>query len=526
MGLEEELSRYNWVKSKAFEAYEKGKVEKALGLIYVAATYAWKVHLGLWYDEDLENLLSVIGRKITGEVYRSTHPTGKIKRRVAHIVTTLYEIGGHSRVIKHFLQALNETCEQYVYLTNTERPPSKVEWLEDLRKKGVKIRSLSYNDHFSNRIKQLVEYLERDSPEKVILYIHPNDVIAVAALNSLKKKPYVLFFNHADVSFWLGRNVLDVLLEWRSQSLAYSKKYRKIDNACVIPLIGDVEVKKQLKEKIKKGFHIPTDATVSITIGKYQKVMGDPNWDYFKAIEQILKEEPNHYHISVAVPNKLSDDPDIRKRFIIMEATPHVEPVYNVADFLIETFPAYGGTVRVEAMMYQLPIVAIHNKNFSLLSDCDALPANYPLVACNAEELIRCSSKLIKDENLRTKLGVMLFNYYKSNFDYKKMRSLIISTVTNRPNIPFPMEECEYDLKYVYNLTKVWASTSISKELLQYASRKPSFSLKDRIGFYSTGIINGDFPSYRLKAKGLVFTVIGSGCRFVRTLLWEIHPVT
>jgi hypothetical protein len=250
-GLEGDLSQYYWVRSKALEAYRRGQIEKALDFAQVAATFAWKVHLGIWWDEDLENLLSLVGRKI-GRVRSDASSRKKVNLSIGHVVTAL-GIGGHTEAVKQWIDALRGTCEQYLYLTNaTNSPQSKIGWLENLKDEGVKVRSLAYNDSFVSRIEQLIGYLERDSPKKLVLHIHPNDVVAVAALNGLGKRPYVLFFNHADTQFWLGRNVIDLLIEWRSENLRYSRKYRKIENAVVIPLTVDAKPRTRSKQSLKK----------------------------------------------------------------------------------------------------------------------------------------------------------------------------------------------------------------------------------------------------------------------------------
>ena len=78
------------------------------------------------------------------------------------------------------------------------------------------------------RIKELIRLLTQESPDFLILYIHPNDVVVVPALCALPSKPPTIFFNHADHVFWLGRNIIDYLIEWREEGAKYSKKFRKI----------------------------------------------------------------------------------------------------------------------------------------------------------------------------------------------------------------------------------------------------------------------------------------------------------
>ncbi|MDR9768892.1 hypothetical protein [Acetomicrobium sp.] len=118
-----------------------------------------------------------------------------------------------------------------------------------------------------------------------------------------------------------------------------------------------------------ENYGIPESATVSVSIGSFSKVLNDPELDYFRTIGTILRMFPNHYHLFVTKPpapeileKYLPEDQDIRKRLMVIGPFSNLEPIYGVADFLIETFPQIGGMVKAEAMACKLPIVAFLNK--------------------------------------------------------------------------------------------------------------------------------------------------------------------
>lgn len=519
VSLKNDLAKFYWAKMKAFEEYRKLRFDRALAFAQLAATYAWKLHLGIWRDDELENLLFIIGRQIRQKM-GNMQPNLELKgadQKIGYMVSELSSIGGHSKACKQWINALNGMFEQYLYITNAVNFSLKI---DEPQIQGCRIRVINYSGRHSmlSGIEQLIKLLERDSPKVLVLFIHPNDVVAVAALNGLEKKPYILLFNHADYHFWLGQNIVDLLVEWRSESFKYSKRYRDIEKATFIPLFEDRKVMAGSKDFLKKKFGIPSSATVSITIGAPSKVRGDPHLDYFKTIEEILRINPNHFHISVATPKTKEICSDVKDRFILLKATPHVEELYNIADFLIETFPEIGGTVRVEAIVYKLPLVAFHNKKFSLLSDTDALPSDYPLVASSMEEVVKYATYLIKNQALREKLGSQLNDYYMKNFNKDKIRTLMRNAINTQVNTPKITGELEYDPEYVYNWTKTSKDTELNKELLAFASKMPSFSFVERIKFYSIGLVAGEFKNVAQKLKYLIFAILGSYCNYIRLI--------
>jgi glycosyltransferase involved in cell wall biosynthesis len=471
--FEADFKEYSWFKSKACKAYQDKNYEQALAFAHLAATFAWQIHIGFWYDSELERLLKKLGADIAAELppQKETPPKETETLLVVHIATALYEMGGHSKVVRTWINALQNNCRQTLYIVGDESS-KPISFLQDLVEKGVQVRSSSCADSYVDRIKWLIANLEQDPPQKIILYIHPNDVLTIATLNGLRHKVPIVFFNHSD-HFWVGRDIVDHLVEWRNESIKYSRKYRQIPNSSVVPLTFDIKIEKHDKNSSKKQFDIPLTATVSLTVGREEKVSGDPNWNYYLTIEKLLEKNPNHYHISIGTPLKNPQlNPAVQRRFIILDRSPQVSIFYNLADFLIESFPAIGGTVRIEAIAYHLPIVAVHNRKFSLLSDSDALPPDYPFQASNTDEVVDCGSKLVENSDLRTNLGDGLAEYYNDNFGYDHIRQLILETVLGQAKRIANTDDCKYDATYYYEWTRNTQSKNLQWEIIAFACKK------------------------------------------------------
>jgi glycosyltransferase involved in cell wall biosynthesis len=514
-GFPTDFQQYQWFTTEADEAYKKRQFEKSLQFAHLAATFAWQIHLGFWYDSELELLLKKIGQAIGEGVPQQPNRVsdGKKARAIVHVATALYEMGGHSKVVRTWINALQDSCSQVLYITDDPAPP--VSFLEDFNAKGIKVTRYPANAPYVDRVKDLIADIALEQPEKIVLYIHPNDVLTVAALHGLKNKVPVVFFNHSD-HFWVGRDVVNHLVEWRKESVKYSQKYRQITDISIIPLVFDIKTTKHDKDHLKTDFGIPQTATVSLTVGREEKVTGDPDWNYYSTIEKLLAKNPNHYHISIGTPLKNpSMDPNVSKRFINLDRSPNVSIFYNMADFLIESFPAIGGTVRVEAIAYHLPIVAAHNRKFSLLSDSDAIPTDYPFKASTTDEVIDFSSQFIRNSDLRTKIGTELSKYYNDNFDYENIKKLVLKTFLGEPEHVIVEEDCTYDAAYLYQWTKRAQSKYLRWVLMEYACIK-CLPLKDRIKLYSYALKSGSLDN---KQKVTEFLLASGGINAYRFIL-------
>ncbi|MDR9768893.1 hypothetical protein [Acetomicrobium sp.] len=214
--IERELRIYESLKSRAINAFDKGNYEQSLDYIYLSATWAWTHPFGIWYDDKLEYLLSKVGKcVISSEMCNYERQFNKEReehKKVVYIASHLHDVGGHSRVINEWVDMLSGTFrEQCVYITNVMNTPTVSPYIINcLKQKGVRIVQLPWYDSYVNRIKEIAYWIKKDSPDIILLFIHPNDIIALSAVLSFDNRPYTVLFNHADHVFWLGRNAIDL----------------------------------------------------------------------------------------------------------------------------------------------------------------------------------------------------------------------------------------------------------------------------------------------------------------------------
>ena len=505
--IQEDLELYNELKSLAYSAFKKGNYENTLKYIYYAASYAWVVHFGLWCDDDLENLLVKIGKYMKKKlISKSNKNNGKKDYKVAYLTSILRDVGGHNILLKHWTNILSERYKnQDLYISKSDRNPL---YYPNLRKslieKGTRIFELKTNLSFIERIKRLINLIEYNSPNILILFTHPNDVTIIPALTALTKKPYTIFFNHADHTFWLGKIISDCIIEQRIEGAKFSKKFRRIEvNQYVIPLTSNI---KPLKFS-KKKFGIPENATLSISVGGIMKVESPSEHNYYKTIELILKKFPNHYHMLVTnyppktIPKELTNaSEDVIKRFIINGPFPNLEPIYGVGDFLIDTFPIGGGMVIVDAMACSLPIVAFRSKKFSIVSDGGGeLPTNYSFLTFKYKDFVNRIFQLIQDPQLRRDVGESLYKHYQQNLSPKVVNKLLFDIIDGnvKKNDAFnykmvDLANFDYDVE-----SSQRAFLTQRKNFILIDLRHKAFTFKQRIRFFKDALKRNEFTSIK-----------------------------
>ncbi|MGQ9582472.1 MAG: hypothetical protein ACUVV6_03045 [Thermoplasmatota archaeon] len=544
--LEADLRVYREIRDMAGVYLQRGEVERCLDCCRVAAALASHVHIGLWFDDELEGLVRRAGELVggaagvggptpdAGGVAGSVAAEAPRRKRVAYIASFLSDMGGHSRNIRQMILLTRELAERHViFVTNVSNAPSSHSHFErGLRGWPVEIVELPRSETYARRVATLRERLREEAFDLAFLFVSGDDVIALSALTGLKARPPTLLFNHNDIDFWLGRGVVDCLIDGRTEGAAYSRAYRRIPRSFILPVTTDIE----RLPRSRSAIGIPEDATLSVSLGSYYKTIGDPELDYFRVIGKILDRFPRHHHILLTGP----PPPDIkrrvaalplsagaRRRLLVYGPEPNPLPVYSSADLVIETFPAIGGMVRVEAMAVGLPIVGFRNRKFSLLSETDNFPPDYPFIASSEREVEEHTARLLENAELRENTGRRLQEHFRRNFapavltpGFREFLTRCLSGggldgattgtgATCCPATARDIERCpEYDVGYAHS----WRYRDFHPYrglALQTVMKEGDFSLLDRARFYLRALREGELPGALERAAYLSLLLAG-----------------
>ncbi|MHB1261145.1 MAG: hypothetical protein ACYC2H_05460 [Thermoplasmatota archaeon] len=383
-----------------------GHTEQALAWAQLAAGYAWRIHLGLWRDDRLEDVVGRAARAAMGEPLTDAGAieAGPVPSRldVAFVATGLYGIGGHTRVVRAWSAALSKEASVGFAVTGAGSAAELPAWASP----GLR---LVPSDGLGDRVRRLARWLRQTRAKTVILAHNPNDVVAVGALAALTpaERPRVLLFNHADHVFWLGAGQADHVLHYRLLGATVAAAMRGLTSGAVIPLAGEPRSRTPASP-VPALSRIPAGATVSLTLTGHTKTRGDPDWVYFRTMGRLLRGRPDLWHVVASTHTRprrlvLRLRHRLPSRLLFVGTVTQPDSLYERASFVVESFPLNGGMVRLEATLHRKPVLAVSNRRCPLFTDSGSFDADYPL-ASTEDEVVRIANALCDDPGLRAAL--------------------------------------------------------------------------------------------------------------------------
>lgn len=193
--------------------------EKLAYITFIGYLYSEYV-TGIYSSNMLENEIIKIGRKIKFVPTVKPH-----KRKMLHVMTKAYNAGGHTTVVRNWIQ-WDKDRQYSMVLTDMkqEEVPSNV--LEAVSASQGKLICLEGN--YTEKAKQLLE-ISQDF-ERIILHIHMYDVVPILAYSNCNWKIPVYFYNHADFRFSYGYSIADAVLNLNQFDLEKSREYRGVSD--------------------------------------------------------------------------------------------------------------------------------------------------------------------------------------------------------------------------------------------------------------------------------------------------------
>jgi hypothetical protein len=381
---------------------------------------------GLLGSVTLDNLCSKIGQKTYTEIIKNKSKLIKNKNVNIYIVSKLEKFGGHSRLLKDFIDVFPE--KNHVILITDKIPKKDYEFFNKflLHKKNVSVQ-LSLDASRENKLIWLQKKIIQVSPENIFLFNHNQDSAAVAAIQPEMNIP-TYFFHHADHSLSLGlflKNVTHIDL--------HKRIYENCKN-----LLGIYSTYLHLYSNdrgVKKSQFMKDGYLITATAGGRNKIEKSYFIDYTNAIPLLLK-STNGKHIHMGALSyyalfkikfnllrfNLKQD-----QFIYLRWVPSVwdELKSRNVDLYVNSFPLGGGLSIVEAMGAGIPL-AIHSHNNIKFYTEGSLGIAYPDVFSwkRLDELINFCLQLTPLKLIM--LSNIARSYYLENYNSDNLRSKVL----------------------------------------------------------------------------------------------------
>lgn len=309
------------------------------------------------YDKKLEDSLKII----------SSHFFESVTIDGDEETVMLYDYFGYDNrgLTQQYLRALKRLNKRIILVFENKQRQYKNEAIlsEIIDYKNTSI----YYLEGQNRIemaKDLFNIIINEKPKHILMHLIPWDSIAYLAFHKISGA-HRYQINLTDHTFWMGVDITDINIEFRSFGLNLSEQLRSIPpqkNRILpyYPILSKVDF---------QGFDFETKGKKIIFSGStYYKVLGD-GLEFLQTIKELLKLDENLIFVfagsgngdtiqNFIIENKLED------RFYLIGDRYDLFEIMKRADYYICTFPFTGALMTQTAVSAQKPVFAFVNPKY------------------------------------------------------------------------------------------------------------------------------------------------------------------
>lgn len=383
---------------------ERGEDLAAAAWAQVAFQYGWAAPCGVLAAPALESLLNDLGRAHASAIGERA-PAGD-PASVLHVMTECYATGGHTRSAQHWIE--RDSRRSTVVLTGQLEPlPEGL--LAALDERGASlVPSLGGGDLFARARALRALACEHDL---VVLHVHMHDVLPALAFADPAGRPPTVFFEHAAHQLWVGSGASDVVGCFRDTEmrLAVSRRGIDPDRIRLLPLPLSERALPE-REDARRQLGLEPDIPVLLTIASDWKVRPVLEPGFSEMAADILEALPEAVLLVVGPkpgPQWLEAERRSGGRVRVLGPVPDPSAQLAAADALLDSWPASGGVVVLEAAAAGLPILSlsVDDPDLTMVRAYDPAVDLGIVRASTVEELAVRARELLADADRRARVG-------------------------------------------------------------------------------------------------------------------------
>jgi hypothetical protein len=360
--LKRNESLYSSLVRTAQSYYAKGEFEKTLEWIAIAAMFAWENHLGKFTDGALENMALEIGKRLNelprakqSIVLPHTKTPDDARKRVLHVATTVYAVGGHTRLIRNWIKSFPEFRHSFL-LTDQTGGAIPDFLLATVKESGYVVELPAEADLLTKAL--MLRQTACGNFDFVLLHHHPNDVVPTVAFAS-ENCPPVAVVNHADHVFWLGASVADLVVDFCSAGKRISDNRRAAKKTTIVPYLVELREPEISRRDARRALQIGENETVLITVGSPFKYKPNEKHDFFATAKKILERNETARIFFIGPNREQASKENLHDRMTFLGQVEDATAYQIAADIYLDGFPLGGGLASLEsALLGAYPVFA------------------------------------------------------------------------------------------------------------------------------------------------------------------------
>jgi len=408
--LDRNREQFEQLLARACRYAERGRHDLAAAWAEMAADQGYTSHPGFFADDRLEQLLARIGLATTTRALSWRAGGSDWPRRVLHVLTEAYAIGGHTRLVWRWIEA-DRGRRHCVVLTRHRAPgPLPPPLLAATQATGGWVRALDWRHELSLERAGQLRALAAEF-DLVVLHAHPFDTVPAIAFAS--GGPPIVLLNHAGFFFWIGREVADVVacLRPSSRDVAVTRRGFAPHRCPPLPIPVNVPDAAVSRSKARELLGLPADAVVLFTVATpWKYVPFEPGCSFVDLVTALALAD-KRVEVRAIGPKDRGIWRTARERtggrVQAIGRHPEVGLHERAADIYLDPFPVTSPTSFLEAGSYGLPIVSLcpHRDRAAVLCADDFTLDDQLVRTDSAKSFATEVGRLIEDGAARAALG-------------------------------------------------------------------------------------------------------------------------
>lgn len=372
-------------------------------------------------------------------------------KRVAYLVTELYDQGGHTKCIIDTVKILRDDYEQACFIGQIDRTKRFAPDSFAVLKKYNNVFGYNFNlYHYKNNIIKVFNDIVKFSPEILFVWMHPNDCLMTLLLGMLKKHTNIkiVYCPHASHFPNLGISYADAVLEALPTSAYITQQYRHCDKTIFVPMIcKKVEDFPSFSDKDiiakRREIGIEDNELCTMSGASSYKFFDKNNSEYFLMIKNLLERNPAVKHIILSNFDKIQQsvideifaNSAAKSRLIIFPLSEDYELFFKCADVFIDSFPVSSALTMIDLMRLKVPCAVKINRENAHWSFHEYQRSDYPYMFEKADDLLKGIESLLVDKAECARIIALNYQHYLTTFEGNVAKVRLCEIINNADHL-------------------------------------------------------------------------------------------